>query len=72
MAQIGIDLITLSYLYLQKKARTTHKQYTVADLFSVCEQILKWNENPRGKNKNKNPPLRFTDGNVEISDKILV
>ena len=40
MIYLDIDLITLAYLYLQKKAQKTHKQYTIPDLLWTCEKIL--------------------------------
>jgi hypothetical protein len=59
-------LIWLAYLYLLKKKRITHKDYTWADVFDVAERILQWAENTRGYGKK----LTFTPDELLYSEKI--
>jgi hypothetical protein len=68
--KLELDLITLAYIYLQKKKRITHKEYTIVDLLFVCEEILRWNEQ---KNRFiKNNKIKFLDEELDINDKIMI
>jgi len=66
---IDTDLITLAYNYLVLKRKTTHKEYTIADLFYICEKILqsaeKCNQHRRGLT------FRFKDNHLEIYEKLI-
>ena len=68
-AFIGTNLIMLAYIYLLKKQRITHKQYTVGDLFWTMERILRHSEQT---NRNRKACLlTFKDDLIEIDQKYL-
>jgi hypothetical protein len=67
--KLDCPLIVLAYLYLEKKRRTTHIQYTIADLLETCERILQWSEH-NTLNK-KEPDLEFKDGVLTISERVV-
>jgi hypothetical protein len=60
---IDVDLISLAYCFLKQKEVKTHKQYTYADLFQACEDILQEAEK---KNQHSQGRFRFINGHLEV------
>jgi hypothetical protein len=69
MIHLDIDLITLAYLYLVRKARTTHKKYTIVDVMWTAEMILTRSEH-KGGGKKKDL-LHFVDYETRFDEKII-
>ena len=61
--QVGLIELGMRYLALQR--RITHKEYTIADLFEVCEKILRFSEHRRHNH------IKFIKNGVKISGNLV-
>mgnify|MGYP001619223668 CR=1 FL=1 len=65
---LDCNLISLAFWYLIRKQRTTHIEYTIADLFDAANQILEWANNNGEAGHGNGAKLKFENG-VTVYDK---
>ena len=68
--RIDCPLILLAYIYLEKKRRVTHKEYSYGDLLEMCERILN-RSNKGNRYKKQSSIIQFKDGNLEVNEEIF-